>query len=463
MYVERLPERVVEIQAAVDTLLGGDSSGEAELRSIGHQLKGTGTSFGFPELTELGGALELAPSDQLPSAAKDLLDELERVIESTKADTPSMEIDASQEIDETKVHEALHLQRFFDLSLELLCTASFDGYFKQLNPAWTEVLGWSREELRARPFIEFVHPDDLEATDLETSKLTTGAHVTIGFENRWRSKDGSWRWLRWTATIDHERQVFMALARDVTEERATEAALRAAKEEAESASRAKSTFLATMSHELRTPLNSVIGFSRILMRAVPPDSKEANYLGRIRDNGLHLLHVINDILDLSKIEAGHMELVLEPVDLEALVADVVGSLRGASGGLEFRAVTEQPVTARTDGARLRQVLLNLIGNALKFTSEGRVQVVVRHDDAGARIDVEDTGIGIPEHRLASIFEAFTQADPSTSRQFGGTGLGLSLSQAFCEHLGVELCATSEVGAGSVFSVVFPANLLVDAG
>jgi signal transduction histidine kinase len=253
----------------------------------------------------------------------------------------------------------------------------------------------------------------------------------------------------------------MALARDVTEEKATEAALRAAKEQAESASRAKSTFLATMSHELRTPLNSVIGFSRILMRAVSADSKEANYLGRIRDNGLHLLRVINDILDLSKIEAGHMELVLEPVDLEALVADVVGSLRGASGGLEFRALTEQPVTARTDGARLRQVLFNLIGNALKFTPEGTVQVVVRHDDLGARIDVEDTGIGIPDHRLASIFEAFTQADPSTSRQFGGTGLGLSLSQAFCEHLGVELRASSEVGTGSVFSVVFPSELLVE--
>lgn len=251
----------------------------------------------------------------------------------------------------------------------------------------------------------------------------------------------------------------VVFSKDITRRIRAEEALREAKEEAEAANRAKSQFLANMSHELRTPLNSVIGFSNILLkdRWKHLDPQEVGYLERILANGKHLLSLINEVLDLSKIEAGRMEVVEEEVDLAAMVSDTLAGMEAQVRGRPVRLVATVPPDLRplrTDAGKLRQVLINLAGNALKFTERGEVEVQVVADDLGSPVEirVRDTGIGIPPDRLEHIFEAFQQVDSGTSRRYGGTGLGLTISRSMCHLLGFDLDVRSRLGEGSVFTI-----------
>jgi len=251
------------------------------------------------------------------------------------------------------------------------------------------------------------------------------------------------------------------VSRDIDGRLRAEEEARRAKEVAEAASRAKSEFLAMMSHELRTPLNSVIGFSNVLLRNRSGNLRDRDllYLRRIRAGGQHLLSLINEVLDLSKIEAGRMQLDRAPVALDALVEDTLASFEGQLRDRPIALDAQMPehlTPIMTDPAKLLQVLTNLIGNAIKFTERGSVVVRVKADPASRRperIDVIDTGIGIPRERQQAIFDAFEQADSSTARQFGGTGLGLAVSKSLCDLLGYELEVQSEPGVGSVFSIV----------
>jgi len=228
----------------------------------------------------------------------------------------------------------------------------------------------------------------------------------------------------------------------------------------EAANRAKSEFLANMSHEIRTPLNAILGFADLLRRGAAEDEQECHeYLDTIYNSGQHLLELINDVLDLSKIEAGR--LTIEQIDCSPaeIVATVISVLRvrAQEKGLEFRAEWPDGVPARirSDPVRLKQLLMNLVGNALKFTSQGSVRVVVRLVKSGKKtllaFDVIDTGIGIPEDKLDRIFEAFVQADNSTTREYGGTGLGLAISRRIARALGGDLTVRSKVGQGSTFT------------
>lgn len=250
--------------------------------------------------------------------------------------------------------------------------------------------------------------------------------------------------------------------RDVTARRRTQLALRMAKEGAEAANLAKSQFLASMSHELRTPLNSVIGFTNILLknRSGNLADMELSFLERITSNGKHLLGLINEVLDLAKIEAGRMELDLNPVELGPLINDTLSQLEAQASLKEVLLRSDVPEGIRAieaDSGKLKQVIINLVGNALKFTTEGEVAVEVAVQEDGQTplaISVRDTGIGIPPDRLQAIFEAFQQAEKGTNREFGGTGLGLTISRSLCQFMGYDLRVESEVGKGSTFTILF---------
>ncbi len=263
------------------------------------------------------------------------------------------------------------------------------------------------------------------------------------------------------ATIE-TRQAELRRAHDELEERVRErtAELEAATLRAEAASRAKTDFLANMSHEIRTPMTAIIGFSEMLTDAGQTEQQRRESIGTIRRNGQHLLGLINDILDISKIEAGRMTVERRPTPVVPLVADVASIIRprAIDKGLDFTVRYDGPIPERieTDATRFRQVLVNLLGNAVKFTERGSVVLAVRLVDDGSapprlRCDVVDTGIGLTDEQLGRLFVAFAQADASVTRRFGGTGLGLTIARQLARLLGGEVTVDSAPGEGSTFS------------
>ncbi len=261
---------------------------------------------------------------------------------------------------------------------------------------------------------------------------------------------------------------------DIDVRKRSEQALAAARDAAEGASRAKSTFLANMSHELRTPLSAIIGYSEMLQEEIGDGADAAGLspdVGRIENNARHLLGLINDVLDLSKIESGKMEVFAETFAVEPMLRDVaatVGSLVARKGNRLNLRIAPDLATMHSDVTKLRQVLLNLIGNAAKFTEHGTITLSAwRHANADGRpalsFAVTDTGIGMSEDQVSRLFQRFTQADQSTTRRFGGTGLGLSLAKAFADMLDGEVSVDSVAGQGSTFTLRLPAHHDLDVG
>ncbi|MBX3018166.1 MAG: PAS domain S-box protein [Bdellovibrionaceae bacterium] len=471
--------------------------------------------------------------------------------------------------------------QFFTQSLEMLCISGLDGFFKKLNPAFSRTLGFSVDELRAKPILEFVHPDDRDKTIHEIKRQAQGQQV-MSFENRFRCKDGSYRTLSWKSvpignvmyaaardvtddrnreesvqksqvlldamidnipmmiyikdsadlrfvrfnrtgsklvgypseyfigkndsdfftpeqanhftscdrdvlksmqpldieetlkTRDHGvRQMrtkkiaislpdgekyLLGFSQDITEQRMAEDELVNARQIAEDANRAKSEFLANMSHEIRTPLNGIIGMTDLLMRSTL-NEQQKEFVKTLEESSSNLLMLINDILDFSKIEAGKMNLESVNFDARSIVKSQVNLLtsRATDKGLTLETFIDPtiPPLLRGDPARIGQVLLNLLGNAIKFTPSGKVSVSVAlksRDDQGCTLEfsVIDTGIGITPEQKRMLFRPFTQADGSTARRYGGTGLGLSICKMLTELMGGQVGVESEPGKGSRF-------------
>jgi PAS domain S-box-containing protein len=524
------------------------------------------------------------------------------------------------------------LREFIDLCLNPLCIAGTDGYFKHVNPAWETTFGFTREELLSRPYLEFVHPDDREATSAEAAKIASGCN-TVSFENRYRCRDGSYKWLLWSAVLRPERGLIYAIAADITERKRGEARLAAqhavtrvlaeaptlasatplvlqaicegldwsvgaiwrvdqkekllrcvetwhmpstqpkefdqrthsqtfplgvglpgrvweqaqpawiedvpqdanfprasiaakeglhaafgfpillgaevlgvleffsheiqqpdrrllemmsaigsqigqfierkeaeealrmyardletARKRAEEATRAKSEFLANISHEIRTPMNAMVGMTELAL-ATRITREQREYLNAIQGSADALLTLVNDLLDFSKIEARKLQLDRVAFNLRDALEDTMRVLapRADQKGLELvcHIHPETPATVVGDPLRLRQIVVNLVGNAIKFTEHGEVVLRVQAEPRGngdvqLRFSVADTGIGIPPEKQAVIFEAFSQADSSTTRRYGGTGLGLAISAQLVELMGGRISVESEPGRGSTF-------------
>ena len=360
---------------------------------------------------------------------------------------------------------SLDMATFFDVSLDLLCIRDLSGRFVRLNRAWEAALGYPLDQLEGRPLLPLIHPGDVEATVAHMSRLDQQEPdgEVIGFINRYRHADGSYRQLEWRARRAGER--IFAVARDVTERQAVADEMAAAREAAEAASLAKSEFLANMSHEIRTPLNGIIGIAAALERT-DLTGGQREMVGLIEQSGVTLERLVSDILDVSKVEAGQLDIDIHEMDLAAEVDAVVDLMRGRAEAKALEFIVERGATARGDflgdSTRIKQVLGNLLSNAVKFTESGRVRVAMEIQDdhpwdgtALLTLEVEDTGVGFGPEFAASMFQRFSQADGTITRRFGGTGLGLSICRSLVELMGGDIEARSEAGQGSVFRVTLP--------
>jgi len=386
------------------------------------------------------------------------------------------DLTARKAAEEARLRSEARYRTVVEMLGEGIVVEDASGRVADANPAAERILGVEREAFVGRsidvaPWTLLREDGSPMPTEERPTKLALrkGRPVRNAVVGTLRP-DGMVRWLLLNVEPlafgpDGRATSVVASFSDITRRRAAEAEAEAARVEAERANRAKSDFLANMSHELRTPLNSVIGFAGVLLQNHGRNLSEQDldFLGRIQDNGRHLLGLINSILDLSKIEAGRVALDIAEVRLEALVAetlDMVGGVEEAGvrrvGAVEVRAEVPpglRPI--RADGAKLRQVLVNLVGNAVKFTERGSVTVRVVADQATGeadRIEVEDTGIGIPAERQSAVFEAFQQADSTTARRFGGTGLGLTISRSLLHLMRYGISLASEEGRGSTFTI-----------
>ncbi len=351
-----------------------------------------------------------------------------------------------------------------DNATDLVTRLGLDLKRRYVSPSSLDLLGYAPEELIDATPDELVHAEDTAALDAALRPLAAGEADRSDGLYRMRRKDGAWIWIegrfRLLRHSDGSPREIFATGRDVTERERHAEELRLAKERAEAASQAKSAFVATMSHEIRTPLNAVIGFTGLILERGDLPSEARRQLELIRASGWSLLTVVNDILDFSKIEAGVIDIETRPFELARLGRECAGVVSGLAEqkGLRLAVACDAdlPAQALGDESRLRQVILNLLNNAVKFTAEGSVTLSIEKGP-GDRVTfaVQDSGVGIARDQQDKLFRDFSQIDAGANRQFGGSGLGLAICKRIVERMGGAIGVESDAGAGARFWFTLP--------
>jgi PAS domain S-box-containing protein len=376
------------------------------------------------------------------------------------------------EAEKKKLDQRLRDQQFYTRSLiesniDALMTTDPGGIITDVNKQMEALTGCTRDELIGAPFKSYF--TDSGRAEAGIKLVLTQKKVT-DYELTACARDGKKTVVSYNATTFYDRdrtlQGVFAAARDVTERKRVELELKQARAVAESASRTKSDFLASMSHEIRTPMNAIIGIADLLAKT-PLSAEQNKYVQIFRRAGDNLLHLIDDILDLSKVESVQIELEHTGFSLNNLLEKVTEmvAVKAHEKGLALvcNIAPKVPTDRVGDPTRLRQVLVNLLGNAIKFTESGEVALRVAPDAGSSvpgalRFTISDTGIGIAAEKLGAVFERFTQADSSTTRRYGGSGLGLTISKRLVELMGGRIWVESQVGKGSVFSFAVPLEI-----
>src|SRR6266480_1710401 len=339
---------------------------------------------------------------------------------------------------------------------------ALDERFLRVNASFCKMVGYSNEELRQRTAEEITFADDIETGRQLAQSLLDGMTRSTG-DKRYVHKNGHVLWVSRTASIirneNGEPQHFLLMVEDISERKASEAALREAKEEADRANHAKSDFLSRMSHELRTPLNSILGFGQLLDRQSPTETQRPR-IRYILSAGRHLLNLINEVLDISRIEAGTLQLSVEPVCLEEAIGEALDLMRPLAAERSITLNANSSLDTATyvlaDRQRLKQVLLNFLSNAVKYTAvKGSVTVSVAESGTDLRrISVQDTGAGIPVEKQARLFTPFDRLGAEQS-SVDGTGLGLALCQRLAHAMHGSIGVNSTLGSGSTFWLELP--------
>ena len=376
--------------------------------------------------------------------------------------------------DVTEQHEAAaslaaserHYRLLADNVSDVIAVYGVDGIFRYISPSVSNLLDYAPEELVGRTTFSIIHADDHERVMREFGHAArVGAEVTI--EYRALTKGGSVKWLeakpRFLRCDAGTIVEISDSVRDVTARRCREVALQQARHEADTANKAKATFLANMSHEIRTPMNGVLGFAELLLTGDLAE-EQRQHVKLIAESGRAMMRLLNDILDISKIEAGQLQMAAEPFDLRHILRSAVKLMEpvASAKGIDVSVKIDPLLPCCIDGdqLRLRQIVLNLVGNATKFTDKGWIELhaAVQTEADGEsllRIDVRDSGIGIAPDQIDLIFQDFTQADGTIARRFGGTGLGLPISVELARLMGGTISVESALGKGTTFTVLLP--------
>ncbi len=362
----------------------------------------------------------------------------------------------SEDISELKKAHAI-AERFFELTLDLLCIFKFNGEMVKISNSWVDVLGFEKDEILNKHLMEFIHPDDFQKTDNLFKRIAKGERI-FSFENRYRTKSGKYKWLSWNAIPSKYEELIFAAARDITyEKQIQENYLEIIKMEKEAAE-SKSKFFMNMTHEIRTPMNGIIGMINLLKKT-RINEKQSFFVETLDVSAKSLMSVLNRIIDYAQMETGDGRINKVEFNFPEFIQELKrnASVEAKAKGLEFIVDFDSDIPKHLIGdvIKLNDIMGNLVSNAVKFTNSGFVRITARKiTETEAKIvinfAVADSGIGIRKEDMKKIFKSFTQANDSITRDYGGTGLGLSLSSKLIKLLGGEIEVSSESGKGSVF-------------